>query len=174
MLELIVIIVVALVAAVLFFVSSQSSDFQIHRFVMIKAPPEKIFPLIDDFHRWVEWSPWEGVDADLKRTYSGAPKGEGAVYAWEGQKTGVGSMEIMRTLPPGDVLIRLDFEKPTKAHNSVEIMLEREDADTRVDWTMKGEHDFMGKIMSLFFNMDKRIGRDFEKGLAQLKAVAER
>jgi hypothetical protein len=174
MLELVVIIVVALIGAALFFAASQSSDFQIHRYVMIKAPSEKIFPLIEDFHRWVEWSPWETIDADLKRTYSGAPKGEGAIYAWEGKKTGVGRMEIMRTLPPGEVLIKLDFEKPMRAHNSVEIMLEPDDGQTRVDWTMKGEHDFIGKVMSLFFSMDKMVGRDFEKGLAQLKAVAEK
>jgi len=174
MVEIIVLIVIALIAALLFFAASQPSDFQIHRYVMIKAPPEKVFPLIEDFHRWVEWSPWENIDPDLQRTYSGAPKGEGALYAWEGKKTGAGRMEIMRTLPPGEVFIKLDFEKPMKAHNSVEIMLEPEGADTRVDWTMKGEHDFMGKLMNLFMNIDRLVGRDFEKGLAQLKAVAEK
>lgn len=175
MLTVIIIVLIALVAAILFYVASRPDVFHIHRYGMISAPPEKVFPLINDFHQWARWSPWDNVEGDeLKRSFSGAESGEGAIYQWEGKKTGIGRMEIMRSMPPGEVNINLDFEKPMKAHNNVEFMLEPDGAQTRVDWNMKGEHNFMGKLFATFMNMDKMIGRQFEEGLANLKREAEK
>jgi uncharacterized protein YndB with AHSA1/START domain len=171
----VVIVVVALVGALLFFAASQSDRFHIHRYILVSAPPDKIFPLVNDFHQWEKWSPWEGVEGDdLQRKYSGASAGEGAVYEWEGRKTGVGRMEIMRSQPPGELNINVDFLKPMRAQNNVEFMFEPDEGQTRVDWSMRGEHNFMGKLMAMFMNMDKMVGRDFERGLANLKALAER
>lgn len=174
MLTFIVILVVALIAALLFLANGQSDRFHIHRYTLISAPPEKIFPLVNDFHQWKSWSPWESVEGDeLQRTYSGSDAGEGAVYEWEGKKTGVGRMEIMRSQAPGELNINLDFVKPIKAQNNVEFMLERDGDKTRADWSMRGEHNFIGKLMAMFLNTDKMVGRDFERGLAQLKQRAE-
>lgn len=175
MLTVVVIVVVALVAALLFYAASRPDVFHIHRYTMISAPPEKIYPLVQDLHQWTRWSPWEGVEGDdLQRRYSGANAGEGAVYDWEGKKTGVGRMEVMRTNPPGELKIKVDFMKPMKASNDVEFMFEPDGGQTRADWTMKGEHNFMGKLMSVFMNMDRLVGKDFEKGLANLKREAEK
>jgi len=173
-LTFVVILVVALIAALLFFANSQSDRFHIHRYTLISAPPEKIFPLVNDFHQWKGWSPWENVEGDeLQRRYSGAEAGEGAIYEWEGKKTGVGRMEIMRSQAPGELNINLDFTKPMKAQNNVEFMLEPDGDKTRADWSMRGEHNFVGKLMTMFMSMDKMVGRDFERGLAQLKKKAE-
>ena len=175
MVTIIVVVLVALVAALLFYAASRPDTFHIHRYAMISAPPDKIFPLVNDFHQWEKWSPWEKVDGDaLQRHYEGAPAGEGAVYRWEGKKTGQGRMEIMRSNPPGEININLDFIKPWPAHNNVEFMFEHDGNQTRADWSMKGEHNFMGKVMSVFMSMDKMVGRDFERGLANLKSAAEK
>ena len=140
----------------------------------IKAAPEKIFPLINDFHRWSAWSPWEKMDPNLKRTHSGAASGKGAVYEWEGnKKVGQGRMEIVESTPPSRVQIKLDFFKPFEAHNTAEFTLAGEGGATNVTWAMHGSMPYMMKVMSVFMNMDKMVGKDFEAGLASMKGLAE-
>ena len=150
-----------------------NETFRLERSAAIQAPPEAIFPLVDDFRRWTQWSPWEKLDADLKRTYSGAPSGLGAVYAWEGRKSGSGRMEITALEPAARIVIKLDFIKPFTAHNTAEFSFVREGDGARVTWAMTGPVTFMSKIMGLFFSTEKLVGPQFEEGLANLKRAAE-
>jgi carbon monoxide dehydrogenase subunit G len=172
---IVVVVLVVGVAALLGFAAIKPDAFRVQRAAGIKAPPEKILPLINDFHNWGSWSPWEKLDPALKRTYSGAASGQGAVYEWEGnKKVGQGRMEIMESSPPSKITIKLDFLKPFEAHNTAEFMLERQGDSTAVTWTMHGRQPYMIKVMSLFFSMDKMIGKDFETGLANLKSITEK
>jgi uncharacterized protein YndB with AHSA1/START domain len=141
----------------------------------VKAPPERIFPLINDFHQWGTWSPYETKDPAMKRTYSGADSGKGAVYAWDGNKNvGSGRMEILEASPPSKIVIKLDFFAPFEAHNTAEFtMLPQGDA-TSLTWVMHGPLVFMAKVMHVFINMDKMIGKDFEAGLANIKTISEK
>ena len=148
--------------------------YTVERSVQIAAPPERIYEQIVDFHNWTNWSPWEDRDPDLKRTYSGSEAGPGAVYGWSGnRKAGQGRMEITGTEEPKRVTIALRFEKPFKSSSETTFLLEPDGPGTKVTWRMVGPSSAMTKIMGLFTSMDKMIGPDFEKGLAQLKSVAE-
>ena len=174
MLKTIAIIAVVLIAAILGYAMTVPDNFRVQRTTSIKAPPEKIFPLINDLHRWGSWSPWEKMDPEMKRTYSGAAAGKGAAYAWQGNsKVGEGRMEIADTSPPSKVTIKLDFMKPFEAHNTAEFTLEPKGDSTNVTWAMYGPSEFITKVMGVFVSMDKMVGKDFETGLANLKAVAE-
>ena len=174
MLKKIAIGVVVLVLIVLGLAAMQPDSFRVQRTIAIKAPAEKILPLISDFHNWTSWSPWEKLDPAMKRTYSGAPKDQGAVYAWEGDdKVGAGRMEITGQAP-AKVDIKLDFLKPFESHCQTEFALETKGELTTVSWTMSGPSDFMTKLMGLAVSMDSMIGKDFEAGLANMKAVAEK
>jgi carbon monoxide dehydrogenase subunit G len=165
---------VVVVAALLGFAATKPDAFRVQRSASIKAPAEKIFALINDFHRWGSWSPWEKLDPALKRTYSGAANGQGAVYEWEGnKKVGKGRMEITQTSPPSKVTIKLDFLKPFEAHNTAEFTLDGQGDSTNVTWTMDGQQPYMFKVMTLFLSMDKMVGKDFETGLANLKSITE-
>ena len=167
-------VLIAAVAAVLVLAARKPATFRIVRSIRIAAPPERIFGLIEDFRAWSAWSPWEKMDPDLKRTYAGAPRGRGAVYAWEGnRKVGQGRMEIVDAPAPSRITIRLDFLRPFEAHNTAEFTLVPEGDATEVSWAMTGPNVFMGKVMGVFVDMDRMIGRDFERGLANLKAAAE-
>ena len=149
------------------------ADFEVARSRTIAAPPERIHGLIDDFHQWRSWSPWEDVDPDLQRDYSGAQSGEGARYAWEGnRKAGKGNMEIVDS-KPDHVEVRLTFEKPWKATNRVVFQLAPEAQGTEVTWRMYGEHKGVMKVLSKVMSMDRMVGKDFEKGLDRLKRQAE-
>lgn len=151
-----------------------ADTFRIERTNLVGAPPGAIHPLVADFHRWREWSPYEDLDPDLKRTYSGAEKGVGAVYAWEGNgKAGAGRMEIVEAPVPDRVTIRLDFSRPMRASHEAVFTFIPEGGATRVTWAMTGARPLLMKLMGLFVNFDRMIGRDFEKGLAKLKAAAE-
>ncbi|HEX8167407.1 MAG TPA: SRPBCC family protein, partial [Beijerinckiaceae bacterium] len=177
-LAVVVIVLAVAVAAVLVLAAKKPATFRIARSIRIAAPPQRIFALIDDFRAWSAWSPWEKMDPALKRTHGGAPRGTGAVYAWEGnRKVGQGRMEIVEASPPSRIAIRLDFLKPFEAHNTAEFTLVPEGdatgAVTEVTWAMTGPNVFMGKVMGVFVDMDRMIGRDFERGLANLKAAAE-
>jgi len=175
MFSTILIILVVIIAAVLIYAATRPNDFVVTRTASIKAPPEAIFPLINDFGRWPTWSPYEKLDPNMKRTLSGAPSGTGAVYAWEGSnKVGAGRMEIRDVAPPSKVVIQLDFIRPFEGHNVTEFALVPKGASTDVQWTMRGPANFMTKLMGLFMSMDKMIGRDFERGLANLKEVVEK
>jgi hypothetical protein len=159
--------------------AAKSEEFRIERSTFIAAAPSAIFPLISDFRRWTEWSPYEGLDPKLERIYSGADRGVGAVYDWKGNnKVGTGRMEILEADAPGRVLIKLDFFKPFEGHNHALFTLEPEAGGTRVTWAMFGPKAcgagaFMHFIMGLLFNMEKMVGAQFEQGLRQLKAAAE-
>jgi uncharacterized protein YndB with AHSA1/START domain len=148
--------------------------YTVERSASIEAPPERIYEEIVDFSKWPHWSPWEDVDPDLQRTYSGAPSGPGAVYSWSGNRqAGQGRMEIVEATEPSLVRIDLTFEKPFKAVNDTVFTIRPEGTGSRVIWTMTGTKTFMTKVMGLFTSMDKMVGPDFEKGLRQLKAATE-
>jgi len=172
---IIVVILVVGVAAVLILAAMKPDAFRVQRSASFRAPREKIFPLINDFHQWGSWSPWEKLDPALKRTYSGAAAGLGSVYEWEGnKKVGKGRMEIKESTPGSKILIQLDFLKPFEAHNTAEFRLDGQGDSTNVTWSMEGHQPYMFKVMSLFVSMDKMIGKDFEAGLANLKGLTEK
>lgn len=178
MFEVIVIIAIVLaiiIAVVLILAATKPDTFRVERAASIRAPAETIFPLIADFHQWGNWSPWEGRDPAMKRSFSGAERGKGAVYAWEGDKNvGTGRMEILEAAPSSKVVIKLDFLKPFEAHNTaVFTMLPQGDA-TNVTWVMHGPAVFMAKVMHVFINMDRMVGKDFETGLANLRTISEK
>ena len=177
MVEIIAIIAVVLaiaIAVVLILAVAKPDRFSVQRGAVISAPPEKIFSLINDFHRWGTWSPWESKDPAMKRTFSGAESGTGAVYGWDGNKNvGSGRMEILDAAAPSKVVIKLDFFKPFEAHNTAEFTILPQDDATDVNWVMHGPAPFMSKVMQVFMNIDKMVGEDFEAGLANLKRLAE-
>jgi hypothetical protein len=178
MFEVIAIIAIILaiaIAIVLLLALTKPNTFAVQRAISIKAPAEKIFTLINDFHQWGTWSPYENKDPAMKRTYSGANSGKGAVYAWDGNKNvGSGRMEILDASVPSKIVIKLDFFKPFEGHNTAEFtMLPQGDA-TNLTWLMHGPLPFMGKVMHLFMNMDNMVGKDFEIGLANLKQLTEK
>ena len=182
MFEIVAIVAVVLaiaVAAVFILAAAKPDRFSVRRAATIKAPPEKIFAAISDFHRWTSWSPWEHRDPAMKRTYSGADSGKGAVYAWDGNKNvGSGRMEILDTSAPAKIVIKLDFFTPFEGHNTAEFtMLPQGDAGnvtTNLSWAMHGPASFMSRVMQVFMNLDHMIGKDFEAGLANLKNLAEK
>jgi uncharacterized protein YndB with AHSA1/START domain len=164
-----------LVAAILVFAATKPGSFRVERSRSIQAPPEKIFDLINDFHRWGQWSPWEKLDPTMKRGFSGAERGKGAVYEWSGNsKAGQGRMEITGNIPSSRITIKLDFLKPFEAHNTAEFTLDPQGSSTSVIWATYGPQVYMAKVMCVFVSMDRLIGKDFEAGLANLKAIAEK
>jgi uncharacterized protein YndB with AHSA1/START domain len=178
MIETIAIIAVILaiaIAVILILAATKPDTLRVVRTTSVKAPAERIFPLINDFRQWVAWSPYESRDPAMKRSYDGAERGQGAVYAWDGNKNvGAGRMEILETQAPSKIVIKLDFFKPFEGHNTAEFtMLPQGDATT-VTWTMYGPAVFMSKVMQVFMNLDHMIGRDFEAGLANLKKLTEK
>ena len=180
MFETIAVIAIALatvIAIVLILASTKPDTFSVQRAAAVRAPAERIFPLISNFHQWVNWSPWENKDPAMKRTYSGAESGKGAVYAWDGNKNvGSGRMEILDASSPSKIVIKLDFFKPFEGHNTAEFTIqpERDAATTNITWVMHGPAPFMSKVMQVFMNLDKMIGKDFEAGLANLKELTEK
>ena len=177
MFEIIVTIAVVLaiaIAVVLILAATKPDTFRVQRAITVRAPAEKIFPLIDDFHQWRSWSPYEDRDPALKRSYEGPASGKGAVYGWEGNKNvGSGRMEILEASAPSKIVIKLDFFAPFEGHNTAEFtMLPQGDA-TNVTWLMHGPAPFMNKMMQVFMNLDHMIGKDFEVGLANLKRITE-
>jgi uncharacterized protein YndB with AHSA1/START domain len=169
------IVLAVLLTAVMVLAATKADTFHVERTVWIKAPPEKVFPLINDFHNWGSWSPWEKLDPTMKRTHSGAASGKGAVYAWEGNNdVGQGRMEIRDEAPPSRVTIQLDFLKPFEAHNVAAFTLEPKGEFTTVRWAMDGPNSYFAKVMQVFVSMDSMVGKDFENGLANMKAIAEK
>lgn len=173
---IIAVVIAIAIAIILILAATKPDTFSVQRAIMVKAAPERIFPLINDFHQWGTWSPYENKDPAMKRTYSGAASGKGAVYAWDGNRKNVGSgrMEILDTSVPTKILIKLDFFTPFEGHNTAEFtMLPQGDA-TSLTWLMHGPSPFLGKIMPVFINMDRMVGTDFEIGLANLKRLTEK
>jgi hypothetical protein len=175
MLKTLALIVIAVIAVALLYATTQPDTFRVERSIRITATPDKLAPLVNDFHQWEKWSPWEKIDPALTRTYSGAASGKGAVYAWAGNKDiGQGRMEVMEAASPAKVLIKLDFITPFEAHNLVEFTLVPEGNATVVTQAMYGPSPFISKVMSLVFSMDKMVGGKYEEGLLSLKALAEK
>ena len=174
MLEIIAIAVVVILAGILVYAATRPDAFRIERSATIKAPPEKIFALVNELRAWTAWSPWEKIDPELKRSYTGAQSGKGAGYAWEGNsKVGTGRMEITESAAPSKIVIRLDFLKPFEAHNTAEFSFARQGEATTVTWAMFGPSPYVSKLMGLVFNMDRMVGGQFETGLANLKKISE-
>jgi uncharacterized protein YndB with AHSA1/START domain len=174
MLKVIGTIVAAGVAGVLVAAAFQPSHFQVRRSTTIAASPERIYPLLNDFHQWSRWSPYERLDPAMQRRYSGAARGVGAVYEWKGNsKAGQGRMAITSAPAPSAVAIQLDFLQPLEAHNVASFTLEPRGGSTEVTWSMDGPTPYVGKIIHLFVDMDRLVGKDFETGLANLKAAVE-
>ena len=168
-------IAVVVIAGILIYAATKSDSFRVRRVVLINAPSDKVFPLINDMKAWTVWSPYEKKDPAMKRTHSGASSGKGAVYEWDGNReVGSGGMEITDIAPASKVTIKLDFKTPFEGHNVANFTLEPNGDSTAVKWTMDGPNSYMGKVMSVFINMDNMIGKDFETGLANLKAIAEK
>jgi uncharacterized protein YndB with AHSA1/START domain len=169
----ILIVTAVAVAAVLAYAASKPDTFMVRRSASIAAPPEKIFPMIDDLRAQSAWSPFE-KDPDMKRTHGGAPRGKGAVYEWDGNRqVGAGRIAITESVPSSKVVLLLDMVRPFKAHNTVEFTLDRIGAGTTVTWAMQGRQPYMAKVMGLFVDCDKMCGGMFEEGLAKLKVLAE-
>jgi uncharacterized protein YndB with AHSA1/START domain len=165
----IVVILLAVVVVVLTFASTKPNDFSVKRSAEIKAPADKVFALINDFRQWPKWSPWEKLDPNLRRTLSGAEAGRGSVYEWEGNKrVGAGRMEILDSVPPSRIDIKLSFLKPFKAENRTVFTITPVGGASHVQWEMTGTNNLMFKVMGLFMSMDKMVGGDFEKGLAAM------
>ena len=170
----VILIAIAVAAGFLWYVASRPDSFRVERSATIGAQPDKVFALINDFHNWPMWSPWEKMDPNMKRQHTGMTRGVGAVYAWMGNsKVGEGRMEIVDSSPPSRVAIKLDFFKPFEAHNTAEFALRAADGGTHVTWAMFGPTNFMTKAMGVFGGMDKMVGKDFERGLANMKTAAE-
>jgi uncharacterized protein YndB with AHSA1/START domain len=175
MLKTILIVIALLIVGVLGFAATKPDSFRVERRAAIKAPPEKVYALINDFKQWGAWSPWEKKDPAMKRTFGTTTAGKGAHYAWEGDKNvGQGSMEITESVPSSRIALKLDFLKPFEAHNTVEFTLAAQGDTTNVAWVMQGPVPYFAKIMHVFINMDSMVGKDFEIGLANLKAAAEK
>jgi ribosome-associated toxin RatA of RatAB toxin-antitoxin module len=151
-----------------------SKPYTVTRTTTINAPAQRVHALVNDIHEWPQWSPWEGLDPQMRRTYSGPDAGVGAAYAWEGnRKAGKGDMTLTGDAPDG-VDVALHFEKPFKQHTRIAFVLTPVDeATTTVEWRMDGELNGIMRVFSVVKSMDSLIGPDFEKGLAQLKRVAE-
>jgi len=178
-LAVIAVIVAVIVAGILIYATTKPDSFTVKRTASIKAPPDRIFALINDLHGWSAWSPYEKKDPDMKRTFGGAALGKGAIYQWDGNKNvGSGTMEIIESTPPRKIVIKLDFLKPFEGHNTAEFTLDppgnNTGDNTTVTWAMYGPSSFIFKVMGIFMDMDKMIGNDFAAGLANLKAVAEK
>ena len=170
---IVAIIIAVAIVAVLAYAATRPDAFQIQRTASIKAPPERIFPLIVDLHAHTTWSPFE-KDPNMKRTHSGAPRGKGAVYEWEGNnQVGSGRLAITDSTP-SKITMALDMFKPFKAHNTVEFSLQPNEGWTNVTWQMHGRQPFMAKLMSMFIDCDKMVGKQFEEGLGKMKALAEK
>ena len=176
MLEILAIVAAILaiaIAAILVIAATKPNTLRVQRALSIKAPADRIFPLVNDFHQWKTWSPYENKDPAMKRTYSGAERGKGAVYAWEGDKNvGSGRMEILEASAPHKVAIKLDSFTPFEGHNTAEFTMLPQGDGTHVTWLMQGPARFVTRLIQVFMNLDNMIGKDFEAGLANLKTIA--
>jgi hypothetical protein len=168
-------LVLAALSAAIIYISLSPDKFSIARSTVIDAPPESIYPLINDLHAWERWSPWAQLDPGQEISYEGSPLGAGAIMAWTGnRKVGQGKMKISESSPNERVRLRLQFIKPMQAIHDVRIDLHPlGETRTEVIWNMSGRHEFVAKAMNAFMSMDRRIGGQFEQGLANLKKLAE-
>ena len=174
MLKKIALVLVVIVAAFAVTAALQPADFRIARSAAIAAPPEAIFPHVNDMHQWQEWSPWAKLDPAAEVSFDGPAAGKGAGFAWAGNmEVGVGRMTITESQPNDLIRFQLDFEKPMKGTNIAEFTFKPEGGQTAVTWTMSGKNGFVAKAFGLIVNCDKMVGGQFEKGLATLKSLTE-
>jgi uncharacterized protein YndB with AHSA1/START domain len=174
MLKKILIGIAVVVAILLVVIATRPSTFHIERIATVAAPPEAVYAVVSDFHRWEQWSPWEKLDPAMTKAYKGAESGKGAIYEWKGNSdVGEGRMTMTEATPPSRIAIKLEFLAPWTATNLTTITMAPTGESTKVTWAMDGENNFMAKGAGLFMDMDAMIGKDFEKGLAGLKSVAE-
>jgi uncharacterized protein YndB with AHSA1/START domain len=163
------------VSALIAYVSLQPDSFKVARSALIDAPPERIYPLINDLHEWAAWSPWARLDPEQVVTFEGSPLGAGAIMDWSGnRKVGAGRMKITESSRNERIRLKIQFLKPMRALNDVQFDLKPiGETRTEVIWTMSGKNEFIAKAIHAFMNMDRMVGGDFEKGLANLKSLAE-
>ena len=174
MIKKILIVLVVIVIILVVVIMLQPATYQVERSTTINAPAAFVFAQVNDFHKWNAWSPWAKLDPAMTQTFAGAPAGTGAIYSWAGNKeVGEGRMTITDSHPSDLVKLKLEFLKPFAATSATEFTFMPQGNQTAVKWKMAGENNFMAKAFHLVMNMDKMIGGDFEKGLAQMKAVAE-
>jgi len=164
----------ALVVVLLVVILLQPATFRISRSASMAAPPATVFAQVNDFHNWEAWNPWQKIDPGAKNTYSGAAAGPGSTFAWEGNdEVGAGRMTITEARPNDLVRVKLEFLKPFAATNTADFTFEPRDGQTAVTWSMYGDNTFMSKAFGLFMDMDKMVGEQFEKGLADMKQIVE-
>jgi hypothetical protein len=174
MIKTIAILIAVSLAALLVYASTRPDTFAVQRSISVKAPADKLFPLINDLHQFNTWNPYEKKDPHIKGSHRGAASGPGAGYDFQGNKdVGKGSIEITSSTASSQVTMRLDMLEPFEGHNVVEFTLVPRGDSTEVTWAMHGPSPFIGKLVGVVFNMDQMIGRDFEAGLLNLKALAE-
>jgi len=174
MVKKVLLAVAALLLILVAVVATRPARFRVERSLVMAAPPDALYAQVADFRRWEGWSPWAKLDPAMKTTYTGTPGEVGATYAWAGDdKVGEGRMTILELHPPGQVKVKLEFLKPFQATNETTFDLTAEPGGTRVVWSMRGENGFIGKAMSLVMDMDRMVGADFEKGLAQLQRAGQ-
>ena len=175
MIKKILIGIAILIVLFVIVVALQPGPFKISRSATVSAAPAAVFDQVNDFHKWDAWSPWAKLDPAMKTTFEGPASGEGSIYSWTGDsKVGEGKMTVVKSKSPELVVIRLEFIKPMAQVSSTEFSFKPEGQGTAVTWSMSGTNNFIGKAFCMFMNMEKMIGPDFEKGLAQLKAAAEK
>ncbi|MDB6082175.1 MAG: hypothetical protein JWN43_56 [Gammaproteobacteria bacterium] len=175
MLKLFAVALVVALIAFLLYVAAKPDAFRIERSQTVSAPPPLIFALVNDLHRFNTWNPFALMDPTLKIIYSGPPAGMGAAYEWDGTgKAGKGRMEITDSLAPSTVVLKLEFQKPFAATNTVTFTIVPAGPASEVTWAMSGYSTYLQKVMGTLFNMDRMVGGEFAKGLANLKAIAER
>lgn len=171
----ILVVIIVVIISVLVYASTKPDTFYVERRISIQAKPEKIFPYLDDLHKWNEWSPWAKMDPNPERIYTGPATGVGAKFAWKGNsKIGIGSMEIVEANAPSKIVIRLEFIKPFEGSSTAQFTLIEQQGMTEVIWSNTGPVKFIGKVVSLFLNCEKMIGKNLEEGLAGIKALAEK
>ena len=175
MLKTILIAIPVVIAGVLAYAATLPDTFHVSRSLEVHSPRESVFPLIADMQRFNTWNPFNKKDPNIKGTYSGPTSGPGAKYAFEGNNdVGSGDLAIVDVASPSRVTMKLDMLEPMRASNNITFTLEPDGQGTRVTWAMEGQMPYIGKVMHLVFNMDKMVGKDFENGLANLKALAEK
>jgi Polyketide cyclase / dehydrase and lipid transport len=174
MLKKLLLAVVVVLAAFAVFVATRPASYRVSRSQAMAAPAAVVYAQVADFHQWEKWSPWAKLDPGMKTTFTGPAGTAGSSYAWSGNdKVGEGKMTLVDARPAEMIRIRLEFIKPFASTNSTAFTFAPKGSGTETTWTMEGHNDFAGKAFSVFMNMDKMIGNDFEKGLVQLKAVTE-
>jgi hypothetical protein len=175
MLKLIGVGAAVVIGAVLVLAAMRPDTFQVRRSASISAAPDKIFPLINDLHRFNSWNPFEKKDPNLKGSYSGPESGKGARYAFEGNgNVGKGTLEILDSVPASNVTMALRMLEPFEVRNTVDFVLQPKGGTTEVTWAMHGPVPYLAKIIHLFIDMDRMVGTEFEAGLASLKTLAEK